>query len=24
MLLEVRHTTRYQYDQPVRESVMEV
>ncbi len=24
MLLEVRHTTRYQYDEPVRESVMEV
>jgi transglutaminase-like putative cysteine protease len=24
VLLEVRHTTRYQYDEPVRESVMEV
>ena len=24
MLLEVRHVTRYQYDEPVRESVMEV
>jgi transglutaminase-like putative cysteine protease len=24
VLLEVRHVTRYQYDQPVRESVMEV
>ena len=24
MLLEVRHVTRYRYDQPVRESVMEV
>ncbi|MFL5295353.1 MAG: transglutaminase domain-containing protein [Phenylobacterium sp.] len=24
MLLEVRHVTRYQYDEPIRESVMEV
>jgi len=24
MLLEIRHVTQYQYDVPVRESVMEV
>ncbi len=24
MLLEIRHVTRYQYDEPVRESLMEV